>query len=231
MLSVCRSVHVSLQESDGLSQLAAQSSHSAHHAGSVIDRFKDRLTDEFIDPGLGKWKVQQVFLFQGLSYFFLSSSELHQLWGDPDVWWCKCVPALCPAVDSGLHGQQVHTTMLLPLRRLIRWRSPPSYLRSLGTFGKHPPTFSLYSNFVSRLSNDFVLLLLNEAVGQLVVSSDSAVGGASVRLILAMANQEQLRINSFLLGFRGLWLFLNMKANFINTTPEKFYNSAAADEN
>ncbi|XP_040887900.1 IQ calmodulin-binding motif-containing protein 1-like [Toxotes jaculatrix] len=64
-------------------------------------------------------------------------------------------------------------------------------------------------DFLSRLSDDSVLLLLNEAVGQLAVSSDSAVGGASIRLILLMANQLQLRLQPFLLNFRGLDNLLN----------------------
>ncbi|XP_071335780.1 IQ calmodulin-binding motif-containing protein 1-like isoform X2 [Trachinotus anak] len=59
-------------------------------------------------------------------------------------------------------------------------------------------------DFLSRLSDDSVLLLLNEAVGQLAVSSDSAVGRASVTLILLMANQLQLRLQPLLLSFRGL---------------------------
>nr|XP_020447941.1 IQ calmodulin-binding motif-containing protein 1 isoform X1 [Monopterus albus]XP_020447943.1 IQ calmodulin-binding motif-containing protein 1 isoform X1 [Monopterus albus] len=59
-------------------------------------------------------------------------------------------------------------------------------------------------DFLSGLSDDFVLLLLNEAVGQLAVSSDSAVGGASVRLILLMSSQLGLRLHPLLLSFRGL---------------------------
>ncbi|KAG7215095.1 hypothetical protein INR49_022786 [Caranx melampygus] len=59
-------------------------------------------------------------------------------------------------------------------------------------------------DFLSGLSDDSVLLLLNEAVGQLAVSSDSAVGGASVKLILLMANQLQPRLQPLLLRFRGL---------------------------
>ncbi|XP_044043602.1 IQ calmodulin-binding motif-containing protein 1 [Siniperca chuatsi] len=59
-------------------------------------------------------------------------------------------------------------------------------------------------DFLSGLSDDSVLLLLNEAVGQLAVSSDPAVGGASVRLILVMANQQELRVQPLLLSFRGL---------------------------
>uniref|UniRef100_A0A8C2YXU9 IQ motif containing B1 n=1 Tax=Cyclopterus lumpus TaxID=8103 RepID=A0A8C2YXU9_CYCLU len=43
------------------------------------------------------------------------------------------------------------------------------------------------------LSDDSVLLLLNEAVGLLAVSSDSLVGGVSIRLVLFMANQQELR--------------------------------------
>ncbi|XP_027147628.1 IQ calmodulin-binding motif-containing protein 1-like [Larimichthys crocea] len=59
-------------------------------------------------------------------------------------------------------------------------------------------------DFLSALSDDSVLLLLNEAVGQLAVSSDSAVGGASVRLILLMASQQELRVHLLLRSFRGL---------------------------
>ncbi|XP_047433114.1 IQ calmodulin-binding motif-containing protein 1-like [Mugil cephalus] len=59
-------------------------------------------------------------------------------------------------------------------------------------------------DFLSRLGRDSVLLLLNEAVGQLALSSDPAVGGACVRLILLMANQLGLRLHALLLNFRGL---------------------------
>ncbi|XP_077370418.1 IQ calmodulin-binding motif-containing protein 1 isoform X2 [Festucalex cinctus] len=58
------------------------------------------------------------------------------------------------------------------------------------------------SDFLSSLSDDTILLMLNEAVGQLAVTSDGAVGGASVRLILHMANQ--LPLQPFLLNFKGL---------------------------
>uniref|UniRef100_A0A3Q2ZT93 IQ motif containing B1 n=1 Tax=Kryptolebias marmoratus TaxID=37003 RepID=A0A3Q2ZT93_KRYMA len=43
-----------------------------------------------------------------------------------------------------------------------------------------------------------VLLLLNEAVGQLALSSDSAVGGASITLMLLMAKQLGCRLDSLL---------------------------------
>ncbi|XP_070786942.1 IQ calmodulin-binding motif-containing protein 1-like [Enoplosus armatus] len=59
-------------------------------------------------------------------------------------------------------------------------------------------------DFLSQLSDDSVLLLLNEAVGQLAVSSDPAVGGASVSLILLMAGQQEVRVQPLLLSFRGL---------------------------
>ncbi|XP_067439190.1 IQ calmodulin-binding motif-containing protein 1 isoform X1 [Thunnus thynnus] len=60
------------------------------------------------------------------------------------------------------------------------------------------------SDFLSGLSDDSALLLLNEAVGQLAVSSEPAVGGASVRLILLMASQLELRLQRLLRSFRGL---------------------------
>uniref|UniRef100_A0A4W6BZU2 IQ motif containing B1 n=1 Tax=Lates calcarifer TaxID=8187 RepID=A0A4W6BZU2_LATCA len=50
----------------------------------------------------------------------------------------------------------------------------------------------LWIQTCTTTSDDSVLLLLNDVVGQLAVSSDSAVGVASVRLILLMANQLQL---------------------------------------
>ncbi|XP_060888461.1 IQ calmodulin-binding motif-containing protein 1-like isoform X2 [Labrus mixtus] len=59
-------------------------------------------------------------------------------------------------------------------------------------------------DFLSGLSDDSVLLLLNEVVGQLAVSSDPAVGRASVRLILLMASQQEQRVWPLLLSFRGL---------------------------
>lgn len=58
--------------------------------------------------------------------------------------------------------------------------------------------------FLSSLSDDSVLLLLNEAIGQLAFSTDSAVGVASIRLILLMSNQLGPRLRPLLLSFRGL---------------------------
>ncbi|KAM9820712.1 IQ calmodulin-binding motif-containing protein 1 [Neosynchiropus ocellatus] len=57
-------------------------------------------------------------------------------------------------------------------------------------------------DFLAALSEDSILLLLNDAVGQLAVTSNSSVGGACVRLILLMANQLDLK--PFLHGFKGL---------------------------
>lgn len=65
-------------------------------------------------------------------------------------------------------------------------------------------TCTVNRDFLSNLSDESVLLLLNEAVAQLALSSDSAVGGASVRLILLMANQLGLRLHALLLNFKGL---------------------------
>nr|XP_040025859.1 IQ calmodulin-binding motif-containing protein 1 [Gasterosteus aculeatus aculeatus]XP_040025860.1 IQ calmodulin-binding motif-containing protein 1 [Gasterosteus aculeatus aculeatus]XP_040025862.1 IQ calmodulin-binding motif-containing protein 1 [Gasterosteus aculeatus aculeatus]XP_040025863.1 IQ calmodulin-binding motif-containing protein 1 [Gasterosteus aculeatus aculeatus] len=59
-------------------------------------------------------------------------------------------------------------------------------------------------DFLSELSDDSVLLLLNEAVGQLAVSADSSVGVAAVRLILLMANQQEEQVQPLLLSFKGL---------------------------
>ncbi|AWO95657.1 putative IQ calmodulin-binding motif-containing protein 1 [Scophthalmus maximus] len=59
-------------------------------------------------------------------------------------------------------------------------------------------------DFLSSLSDDSILLLLNEVVGLLAISSDAAVSGASVRLILLMANQLEHRLQPLLLSFRGL---------------------------
>ncbi|XP_059183600.1 IQ calmodulin-binding motif-containing protein 1-like [Centropristis striata] len=59
-------------------------------------------------------------------------------------------------------------------------------------------------DFLSGLSDDSVMLLLNEAVGQLAISSDPEVGGASVRLILLVASQQEVRVRPLLLRFRGL---------------------------
>ncbi|KAM3584961.1 uncharacterized protein V6R79_003789 [Siganus canaliculatus] len=60
------------------------------------------------------------------------------------------------------------------------------------------------SDFLSGLSDDSALLLLNEAVSQLAVSSDPAVGGACIKLLLLLANQQELRVRAFLVGFKGL---------------------------
>ncbi|XP_053699772.1 IQ calmodulin-binding motif-containing protein 1 [Synchiropus splendidus] len=57
-------------------------------------------------------------------------------------------------------------------------------------------------DFLAALSEDSILLLLNDAVGQLAVSSNSSVGGACIRLILLMS--DQLDLKPFLHGFKGL---------------------------
>ncbi|CAN9498383.1 unnamed protein product [Ophioblennius macclurei] len=59
-------------------------------------------------------------------------------------------------------------------------------------------------NFLSALSSDSVLLLLNETISQLAVSTDPTVGGASVKLILLMSNQLERRVLPLLLSFKGL---------------------------
>ncbi|XP_074520435.1 IQ calmodulin-binding motif-containing protein 1 isoform X2 [Halichoeres trimaculatus] len=65
-------------------------------------------------------------------------------------------------------------------------------------------TCSARRDFVSGLSDDTLMLLLNEAVAQLAVSPDASVGGASIRLILLLANQQEQRVRPLLLSFRGL---------------------------
>ncbi|XP_075904683.1 IQ calmodulin-binding motif-containing protein 1 [Nelusetta ayraudi] len=60
------------------------------------------------------------------------------------------------------------------------------------------------SGFVLALNDDSIHLLLNEAVSQLAVSADPGVGVASVRLILLMADQQELRVHGLLQSFRGL---------------------------
>ncbi|CAI5638698.1 unnamed protein product [Oreochromis niloticus] len=75
-------------------------------------------------------------------------------------------------------------------------------LCSVSRCGFKPATAN--SDFLSGLSDDSILLLLNEAIGQLALSSDSTVGGASVRLILLMASQLGRCLRPLLLSFRGL---------------------------
>ncbi|XP_023820124.1 IQ calmodulin-binding motif-containing protein 1 isoform X3 [Oryzias latipes] len=58
--------------------------------------------------------------------------------------------------------------------------------------------------FLPSLTDDSILLLLNEAVGQLAVMSDTAVGGASIKLILLMASQLGFRFRPLLMSFKGL---------------------------
>ncbi|XP_054882184.1 IQ calmodulin-binding motif-containing protein 1-like isoform X2 [Poeciliopsis prolifica] len=65
-------------------------------------------------------------------------------------------------------------------------------------------TCTVNRDFLSQLSDESTLLLLNDAVAQLALSSDDAVGGASVRLMLLMANQLGLRLRSLLFNFKGL---------------------------
>lgn len=71
----------------------------------------------------------------------------------------------------------------------------------------------MYSDFVSSLTDDSLLLLLNEAVVHLAISSGSAAGGASISLMLLMASQQELRVRRCLLSFKGQCLILSMKNN------------------
>lgn len=64
------------------------------------------------------------------------------------------------------------------------------------------------------LTDDSLLLLLNEAVGQLAISSGSAVGAASISLMLLLASQQELRVHRCLLSFKGQRLILSMKNNW-----------------
>ncbi|XP_030009012.1 IQ calmodulin-binding motif-containing protein 1 isoform X2 [Sphaeramia orbicularis] len=73
----------------------------------------------------------------------------------------------------------------------------------------HTCTCTSTRDFLTELGDDSVSLLLNDAISQLAVSCDSAVGGVSVKLILLMANQLGLRLQRLLLSFRGLDSLLN----------------------
>ncbi|KAM4602213.1 IQ calmodulin-binding motif-containing protein 1 isoform 2-T2 [Polymixia lowei] len=64
-------------------------------------------------------------------------------------------------------------------------------------------------DFLSGLSEDSVMLLLNDAVGQLAVSSDAAVGRAAVQLVLLIASQLEAHLKHLLHRFRGLDHLLN----------------------
>ncbi|XP_034534986.1 IQ calmodulin-binding motif-containing protein 1 [Notolabrus celidotus] len=105
-------------------------------------------------------------------------------------WLLRAHPRLTAQVLSSAHYEQIQmcddvTVSLLCVQLWIQ-------------------TCSASRDFLSRLSDSSVMLLLNEAVGQLAVSPDAAVGGASVRLILLMANQQEQRVQPLLLSFRGL---------------------------
>ncbi|KAJ0062574.1 hypothetical protein NL108_017836, partial [Boleophthalmus pectinirostris] len=65
-------------------------------------------------------------------------------------------------------------------------------------------TCSSSRDFVSRLSDESVTLLLNDIIGQLAVSSEARVGGASVRLLLLLAGELRGRLPPLLRAFRGL---------------------------
>ncbi|KAJ3583754.1 hypothetical protein NHX12_015627 [Muraenolepis orangiensis] len=62
----------------------------------------------------------------------------------------------------------------------------------------------LLRDFLSGLSDDFVLLLLNDAVGQLAISCDAEVGGACIGLLVLIANQLARDRHALLHTFREL---------------------------
>ncbi|KAM3857277.1 IQ calmodulin-binding motif-containing protein 1 [Diretmus argenteus] len=68
---------------------------------------------------------------------------------------------------------------------------------------------SLVQDFLSGLSEEAVMFLLDDAVGQLAVSLNAAVGGAAVRLVLLIATQLETRPQPLLQKFRGLDSLLN----------------------
>uniref|UniRef100_A0A3B4XGC1 IQ motif containing B1 n=1 Tax=Seriola lalandi dorsalis TaxID=1841481 RepID=A0A3B4XGC1_SERLL len=121
----------------------------------------------------------------------------------------------CVGVDPGKHSKAFHRLFLPSV--IDSLLSLASQLMRRVEVRRDVPSSSLFRKVMDSVSwllrahtqlttqgqsshsyDDSVLLLLNEAVGQLAVSSDSVVGRASVRLILLMANQLQLRLDNLL---------------------------------
>uniref|UniRef100_A0A8C5DMH1 IQ motif containing B1 n=2 Tax=Gouania willdenowi TaxID=441366 RepID=A0A8C5DMH1_GOUWI len=105
-------------------------------------------------------------------------------------WLLSSHDTLCSQVLSSAHYKQLQnsddvTVSLLCLRLWIN-------------------VITANRKLLSAQSDQSILLLLNEAVGQLALSEDKEVGGASLRLLLLMTNQLGPRLRPLLLTFRGL---------------------------
>ncbi|KAK2857153.1 hypothetical protein Q5P01_005888 [Channa striata] len=119
----------------------------------------------------------------------------------------ECMPLLRKVMDSVGWLLRAHTQLTTQVLSSVYYEQIQMWddvTVSLLCIQLWIQTCTASRDFLSGLSDDSVLLLLNEAIGQLAVSSDPAVGAASVRLILLVARQLDLRIQPLLLKFRGL---------------------------
>ncbi|XP_043965572.1 IQ calmodulin-binding motif-containing protein 1-like [Gambusia affinis] len=151
------------------------------------------------EPGSRSEAFHRLFLpsvvdvLLSLAAQLMSRSEappLHKTVMDAVGWLLSAHPHLTAQVLSSAHYEQIQmsddvTVSLLCIQMWIQ-------------------TCTVNRDFLSQLSDESALLLLNDAVAQLALSSDAAVGGASVRLMLLMANQLGLRLRSLLFNFKGL---------------------------
>ncbi|KAM4560419.1 IQ calmodulin-binding motif-containing protein 1 isoform 2-T2 [Odontesthes bonariensis] len=152
-----------------------------------------------VEPGSRSEAFQKLFLpsvvvgLLSLASRLMSRAECASLFRkvmDSVGWLLSAHPQLTTQVLSSVHYEQIQMCddAAVSLRCIQLWIQT-------GTASR---------DFFSGLSEDSVLLLLNEAVGQLAFNSFSAVGGASVRLMLLMASQLGLRLQPLLLSFKGL---------------------------
>lgn len=114
---------------------------------------------------------------------------------DSVAWLLRAHPQLTTQVLSSVHYEQIQMSddSTVSLLCVQLWTH----------------TCSTSRDFVSGLPDDSVTLLLNDAVSRIAVSSDAAVGGASIRLILILADQLGARLHPLLLTFKGLDSLLN----------------------
>ncbi|XP_029375734.1 IQ calmodulin-binding motif-containing protein 1 isoform X2 [Echeneis naucrates] len=151
-----------------------------------------------LDPGKHSKTFHELFLPSVMDGLLSLASKLMR---------AECVSLLRKVMDSVSWLLSTHTqltTQVLSSVHYERIQMCDDVAVSLLCVKLWNQTCTSNRDFLSRLSDDSVLLLLNEVVGQLAVSSDITVGRAAVRLILLMASQLQLRLRPFLLRFKGL---------------------------
>uniref|UniRef100_A0AAV2L737 IQ motif containing B1 n=1 Tax=Knipowitschia caucasica TaxID=637954 RepID=A0AAV2L737_KNICA len=149
------------------------------------------------DPGDRSEAFDRLFLPSVISTLLSLAARIMKL---------KCVDLLQKILDSVSWILQTHTHLsaqVLSSRHYEMLQICEEASVSLLCVQLWTHTCS-HREFLSRLTNDCLSLLLNDVISQLAVSTDAEVGGACVRLMLVLAHQLKARLPPLLQDFRGL---------------------------